>query len=213
MKNMNDKTKKWLTVAGCLALCAVLVVLIGQQFITSKPVDTALPPQGSEVSNVTVDPKVPDGTEKEKEVTVIPPDTSQPTNIDNGAVSSGTEQTIQGDASKPEYAEEQLKDTTQKPNGEKVTEQDKPVDHDKVEKPKDTRKTTASRRAAKPRTVRFMCRVSGGLPIMAVAVKVLLAKVMVTSINRSATWIKQYIRIKVRLKYTVPFYFANRRTE
>ena len=140
MKNMNDKTKKWLTVAGCLALCAVLVVLIGQQFITPKPVDTALPPQGSEVSNVTVDPKVPDGTEKEKEVTVIPPDTSQPTNIDNGAVSSGTEQTIQGDASKPEYAEEQLKDPTQKPNGEKVTEQDKPVDHDKVEKPKDTPK-------------------------------------------------------------------------
>lgn len=138
MKNMNDKTKKWLAVTGCLALCAVLVVLIGQQFITPKPVDTALPPQSSEVGNVAVDPKAPDSTEKE--VTVTPPDTTQPTSIDNGAVSSGTEQTIQGDVSKPEYTEEQLKDPTQKPNGEKVTEPPKSVDHNKVEQPKDTPK-------------------------------------------------------------------------
>ncbi len=138
MKNMNDKTKKWLVVTGCLALCAVLVVLIGQQFITPKPVDNPLPLQSSEGSNVTVDPKESDSTEKE--VTVTPPDTTQPTNIDNGAVSSGTEQTIQGDATKPEYTEEQLKDPTQKPTGEKVTEPPTPVDHDKVEKPKDTPK-------------------------------------------------------------------------
>ena len=31
MKNMNPKMKKWLAVAGGLALCAVLVVLIGQR--------------------------------------------------------------------------------------------------------------------------------------------------------------------------------------
>lgn len=139
MKNMNDKTKKWLTVAGCLALCAVLVVLIGQQFKTGKPADDAPQSQSSEVSNVTVDPKVPDSTEKE--ISVTPPDVTQPTKTDNGAVSSGTEQTIQGDATKPEYTEEQLKDPTQKPSGEKVTEPPKPVDHDKVEKPKDTPKT------------------------------------------------------------------------
>ena len=141
MKNINDKTKKWLTVTGCLALCAVLVVLIGQQFITPKPVDNPLPPQNSEVSNVAVDPKASDSTEKENGVTVTPPDTTRPTSIDNGAVSSGTEQTIQGDVSKPEYTEEQLQDPTQKPNGEKVTEPPKPVDHDKVEPPKDTPKT------------------------------------------------------------------------
>lgn len=139
MKNMNGKMKKWLVVTGCLALCAVLVVLIGQEFKTTKPVDNPPPSQSSEVSNVTVGPNEPDSTEKE--VIVTPPDTSKPTNIDNGAVSSGTEQTIQGDASKPEYTEEQLKDPTQKPNGEKVTEQDKPVDHDKVEQPKETPKS------------------------------------------------------------------------
>ncbi len=141
MKNMNGKMKKWLAVTGCLALCAVLVVMIGQQLKTPKPVDTSLPPQSSEVSNVMVNPQVPDSTEKE--VIVTPPDTSQPASTGNGAVSSGTEQTIQGDVSKPEYTEEQLKDPAQKPNGEKVTDQDKPVDHDKVEVPKDTPKPVA----------------------------------------------------------------------
>lgn len=133
--------KKWLTVIGCLAICAVLVVLIGQQFKSPKPVDNPHPPQSSDVSNVTVDPKVPQNTEKEKDVTIAPSDTTQPTSTDNGAVSSGTEQTIQGDVSKPEYTEEQLKNPEQKPNGDEVTEQDKPVDHDKVEKPKTTPKS------------------------------------------------------------------------
>jgi len=133
--------KKWLTVIGCLAICAVLVVLIGQQFQSPKPVDNPLPPQSSDVSNVTVDPKVPQNTEKEKDVTIAPSDTTQPTSTDNGAVSSGTEQTIQGDVSKPEYTEEQLKNPEQKPNGDEVTEQDKPVDHDKVEKSKTTPKS------------------------------------------------------------------------
>ena len=136
MKNMNDKTKKWLTIVGCLALCVVLVVLIGQQFKTDKPADGALPLESSGVSDVAVEPKVPDSAEKE--ISVTPLDTTQPTNTDNGAVSSGTEQTIQGDVSKPEYTEEQLKDPAQKPNGEKVTEPPKPVEHDKVEKPKDS---------------------------------------------------------------------------
>lgn len=140
MKNNNGKMKKWLTIAGCLALCAVLVVLIGQQFKSQKPVDNTLPPQSSEASDMTVDPNLPDNAEKEKEVIVTPPDTSQPISTDNGAVSSGTEQTIQGDAVKPEYTEEQLNDPDQKPNGEKITEQDKPVEHDKVEQPKDTPK-------------------------------------------------------------------------
>ena len=138
MKNMNDKAKKWLTIVGCLALCAVLVVLIGQQFKTDKPTDDALPPESFGVSDVAVDPKVPDSAEKE--ISVTPPDTTQPASTDNGAVSSGTEQTIQGDVSKPEYTEEQLTDPTQKPNGEKVTEPPKPVEHDKVEKPKEAPK-------------------------------------------------------------------------
>ena len=144
MKNMNPKMKKWLTVAGGLALCAVLVVLIGQKFQTPEPVDDPLPSQSSEVSDVTIEPSEPNSTEEEKEVTVTPPDTTQPVSTDNSAVSSGTEQTIQGDESKPEYTEEQLQDPTQKPNGEKVTEPPTAVDHDKVEQPKDTPKPESS---------------------------------------------------------------------
>lgn len=140
MNNMKNNRKKWIAVACCLALCAVLVVLIGQQFKAKKPIDTPLSSQSSEVGDVTVDPKEPSNTEEEKEVIVTPPDITQPENTDNGAVSSGTEQTIQGDVNKPEYTEEQLKDPTQKLNGENVTEEDKPVEYDKVEKPKDTPK-------------------------------------------------------------------------
>jgi hypothetical protein len=140
MKNINDKTKKRLIITGCLALCVVLVALIGQQFQSPKPVDDSLPPQSSGVSDVTINPNASDNTENEKKVIVTPPDTIKSANTDNGAVSTGTEQTIQGDATKPEYTEEQLKDPTQKPDGEKVTEPPKSVDHDKVEKPKDTPK-------------------------------------------------------------------------
>jgi hypothetical protein len=137
MKNINDKTKKRLIITGCLALCVVLVALIGQQFQSPKPVDDPLPPQSSGVSDVTINPNASGNAENEKEVIVTPPDTTQPENTDNGAVSSGTEQTIQSDVTKPEYTEEQLKDPTQKPDGEKVTEPPKPTDHDKVEKPKE----------------------------------------------------------------------------
>ena len=135
MKNMNDKTKKWLTVAGCLVICAVLVGLIGTRFRTEPPQDAPLPTQSSQPSDVTVDPGSTTPAEKEKEPVVIPPDLSTPAPSNNGAVSSGTEQTIQPDASKPEYTEDQLTDPTQKPNGDAVTEQDKPVEHDKVVQP------------------------------------------------------------------------------
>lgn len=135
MNHMKNNRKKWIAIVGSLALCAVLVVLIGQQFEAEKPVDTPLSSQSSEMNDVTIDPKEP--TTEEKEVIVTPPETTPPENADNGAVSSGTEQTIQRDVNKPEYTEEQLKDPTQKPNGEKITEEDKPVEHDKVEKPKD----------------------------------------------------------------------------
>lgn len=135
MKNMNDKTKKWLIAAGGLALCAVLVVAITGQFKTEKPTDAPLPSQSSSASDVTVDSSAPDTTEKENEVVIQTPDATPPASSDNGAVDTGTEQTIQGDVTKPEYTEEELKNPDQKPNGEPVTEKDTVQDHDKVETP------------------------------------------------------------------------------
>lgn len=133
MKNMNNKTKKWLTVAGGLAMCAVLVVLIGTQFQKDTVKDDPLPTQSSQPSDVTVETP-----SAEKEVVVTPPEIPTETpNTNNGAVSSGTEQTIQADPVKPEYTEEQLKDDTKTPDGKPVTTPPPAVDHDKVDPPKD----------------------------------------------------------------------------
>lgn len=121
---MNDKTKKWLIVIGCLVLCAALVAGISHQFRSEEPVNDSKPelPVSSQADDLTVDTDVQE--EKDVDVVVVPPDTTLPENTDNGAVSSGTEQTIQGDVSKPEYTEEQLRNPDQKPNGEKAAEED-----------------------------------------------------------------------------------------
>lgn len=121
---MNNKTKKWLTVTGCLVACAVLVGLIGSQLKDEPLTDEPLTSQSSQPSDVTVTPP-----EKEKEVVTAPPEIpkEQPS----------TEQTIQGDVSKPEYTNEQLKDDTKTPDGKPVTAPPPVVDHDKVEKPKE----------------------------------------------------------------------------
>ncbi len=118
MKSMNNKMKKQLIVAGSIAVCAVLAVLIGSRFIPEKSVEQPFPPQSSQPAEVTVNTDA----EKKKEVVLTTPYTSQPVSTDNGADASGTEQTIQGDVSKPpEPSEEQLADPSQKPNGETAT--------------------------------------------------------------------------------------------
>ncbi len=110
---INDKTKKRLALAASLVLCIVLVVLIGSRFVPEKFVEQPLPSQGSQSDDVTVNTDA----EKEKEVKIAEPDTSQQANTDNGAVSTGTDQTIQGDVSKPtEPSKEQLTDPSQKPD-------------------------------------------------------------------------------------------------
>lgn len=96
---------------------------------------------------------------KKKDVVVIPPEvpaTSQPTG--NGAVSSGTEQTIQPDPVKPEYTEDRLKDETQTPDGKSVTTPPPAVDHDKVGPPKDTPNRKANQVVATASPASTMCR-------------------------------------------------------
>ncbi|KAF5069610.1 hypothetical protein DSECCO2_230760 [anaerobic digester metagenome] len=136
MKNMNDKTKKWLIVASGLAICAVLVMVIAGRFSKPAAEDVVLPIQSADEKDMVVDES--NIIEKENQIIVSPIEVSEQPDADNGAVDQGTEQTIQGDAKKPTYTQEELTNPDQKPNGEKVTEQDKPVEHDKVETPSET---------------------------------------------------------------------------
>ncbi|MDD3253800.1 MAG: hypothetical protein PHV18_14725 [Lachnospiraceae bacterium] len=118
MKNMNDKTKKWLVVAGGLAVSAVLLVLIAGAFKTPAVEDADIPQSSSEVQDIVVD--APDITEKENDITVPAIDIPEEVKSSNG-VDTGTEQTIQPDVEeKPTYTEEELTNPNQKPNGEKV---------------------------------------------------------------------------------------------
>lgn len=118
MKNMNDKTKKRLVVAGGLAVGAVLIAMISGQFKTAPVNDVEIPHESSDEQNVVVE--TPNITEKENDITVpdieIPKETENPNGDD-----TGTEQTIQPDIpEKPTYTEEELTNPNQKPNGEKV---------------------------------------------------------------------------------------------
>lgn len=146
---MNNKTKKWLVVAGCLVICAVLVVLIGGSFSKEPAQDDTLPALENTPGSVTVDPDTEgSGADNGSPAVVVKPETQAPT--DNGAVSGGTEQTIQPDVTKPEYDEETLGDPTKTPDGTPVSEPPTAVDHDAVSTPPATEKPASS--------------ASGGLP-------------------------------------------------
>ncbi|MBU5439740.1 hypothetical protein KQI42_17125 [Tissierella sp. MSJ-40] len=152
MKNISDKTKKWLVVTGGLVICAMLILMIGSQF-RKEPIEDTLPNQNIEVDDVTIE-KLKDtekaekeevtndedktNNEKEDEIIVPPIKTPDTQSTNKNGVDKGTEQTIQKNAEKPkEPTKEQLTDPTQKPNGEKVTEPPVNVDHEKVEKPEE----------------------------------------------------------------------------
>lgn len=142
---MKQSTKKWLAVAGGLALCAVLVVLITGQFTKEPPQEAPLPATSSQPGDVVVrDPDtsgIPESQtpEKEDEEPVMKPEqipvSSPSSDAGGGAVSSGTEQTIQADPVKPTPSEEELKDPTQKPDGTPVQGTPTPEDHNNVTPP------------------------------------------------------------------------------
>lgn len=144
MKNINDKTKKRLIVSGGLIISVILIVLISGQF-RKEPIEEAeLPNESEETVDIILAPETTETdkiTEKEDEITVPDIEISDTEIKDNGAIDTGTEQTIQGDPKKPkDPTKEQLEDPTQKPNGEKVETSPKPIDHNKVEKPAETPK-------------------------------------------------------------------------
>ena len=127
MKNINDKTKRRLIVSGGLIISLILIVLISGQFRKEPIAEAELPNQSEESIGMILD--IP-------EIEITDTETK-----DNGAIDTGTEQTIQGNPEKPkEPTKKQLEDPTQKPNGEKVETSPEPVDHNEVEKPVETPK-------------------------------------------------------------------------
>ena len=143
---MKNSTKKWLTIAGCLVVCAVLVVVIASRFAGETVTDGDLPSSSSQQGDVVVDPDsgtlntdAPDNSEQAgDDVTVDPeiPSGDLSESSGNGADSTGTEQTIQADAVKPETPDEEvLTDPSQKPDGTPVEGTPTPEDHDSYEPP------------------------------------------------------------------------------
>lgn len=102
-----NNTKKYFIIMGALAACAVLVGLIAQQFQKDVVEDEPLPTITEEVTDVVVDITVPE--QEQTDIIIIAPEVSQDTTQQEGAVDTGTEQTIQPDIpEKPTYTEEEL---------------------------------------------------------------------------------------------------------
>lgn len=143
---MKDSTKKWLTIAGGLVVCALLVFVIARQFSNEKITDELPPPSSSLQSEVVIDPDSSNSATtsdsssntSEEDLTVKPqtmPDNTE-SNAGNGAVSSGTEQTIQADPEVPEEpTEEVLTDPSKMPDGTPVEGTPTPEDHNTFQPP------------------------------------------------------------------------------
>ena len=125
---MTENTKKWLTVAGCLVVCAILVAVIASSFSKDKVTDDLLPPSSSQQGDVVVDP-----------------DSSTPPPAESGDDQKpGDNETIQPDPVKPEYTEDELKDPTKTPDGTPVEGTPEPQDHNNVTPPPEQPSTNTS---------------------------------------------------------------------
>lgn len=133
---MKNRTKKWLLVAGCFAICAVMVGLISNGFTNSPVQDDPMLMSDEVQEGVTVNPDNVNILDDKVPVT-INTDTTAATdnNTGNGAVFRGTEQTIQPDVSRPVHDEETLRDPTRTPDGTPVSGPPVHMDHDSVQSP------------------------------------------------------------------------------
>lgn len=126
---LSDRKKKWGIVTGISIMCIILVIAIVSRFkyetlieaeaTTATMITTTDSPSISTLSVTGEETTTPVTT---KEVSVQPTSTeAEIQNMDTGD-SSGTEQSIQPEVTKPaEPLEEAKKDPTKTPSGEKVT--------------------------------------------------------------------------------------------
>ncbi len=141
---LTDKIKKRLTLAGLGVVCAVLVIAIASQFKTEAP--KAVSVQPSSTASDAVIPGTPSaGPNNTQEVNAQPidPNVTPASSTDTGD-STGTEQSIQAEVTKPpEPPQEAKTDPSKTPDGEKV-EKVTPTEHDKVTKPAPENNTSSS---------------------------------------------------------------------
>ena len=138
---MNEKTKKVLTIAGCTIVGLALVVAFGLQFAKASEDTDTLPSSAAVVSDV--NPSIDTDTSAgEKDIVVNSnTDSSTETIDETPAQTDQPEQSIQPEVTKlAEPSEKQKTDSTQKPDGEKVTGTPKAEDHDNVTPSADTKK-------------------------------------------------------------------------
>jgi hypothetical protein len=127
MKDLSDKNKRWLIIAGLGVVCIALVIAISSQFKTKIPMDdvTATASTNANVVNPSIDNtgtdvKPPSDSAKEKGVVVQSAEpTAAPSETPNTAVSKGTKQTIQPDPVKPEAPKEKPKSQGESTNPSK----------------------------------------------------------------------------------------------
>lgn len=146
---MTEKTKRRLAVGGGIAICAGLLTAISLQFAKAPAGEDVLPGQESGVAEVIVDPShaaEESGAGGEGTELTIQPGTGQGAGeIQTGQPTDGRpaqtgepQQSIQPEVEKPRQPEEEaLTDPEEKPDGTKVEETPKPVDHDTYVPPAD----------------------------------------------------------------------------
>lgn len=131
--------KKRITIAGLSAVCVIIAIAIAWQFKSEKPDYAATPNPPKSTDQIQVDseitaPSQDSAKELEASVQPVKPSAAPAKAADTGD-STGTEQSIQAEPTKPaEPSKEAKTDPTKKPDGEKVSKTT-PVEHDKVKKP------------------------------------------------------------------------------
>ena len=136
---LTDRAKKRLSLTGLGVVCVVLVIAIVSQFKTEQPKDVPINPSStiSDAANPLTEIPTPSvDSNKTLDVTVQPIDPivtpAQSTGISD---STGTEQSIQAEVTKPDGPPQTAKtDPSRTPDGQKV-DKVTPVEHDKVTKP------------------------------------------------------------------------------
>lgn len=132
---ITDRTKKWLTIAGLGVVCVVLVIVIASQFKTEEPKEVSVQPSSTAMDAVTpsTPSTVPTNTQ---EVNAQPINSTVPpaTSTDTGD-STGNDQSIQAEVTKPPEPSQEVKtDPSKTPDGQKVDTVTS-VEHDNVPTP------------------------------------------------------------------------------